>query len=109
MDTEAGEDSLGGTESGVDTPVGTEGGEDTLVDTEAWADTMVGIEAGVDTMVGTMEGIMVVTMEADTMVGTEVITGAIIHIGIPHFIGDFRSWAGRMQAGLMPTMGDGLM
>jgi hypothetical protein len=55
-----------------------------------------------------MEGIMEGTM-VDTMVGTEVITGAIIHIGIPHFIGDFRYWDGRMQAGLMPSMGDGLM
>ena len=72
------------------------------------ADTRVGTEAGADTIVGTMVGIMVVTME-DTMVGTEVITGAIIHIGIPHFIGDFRYWDGRMQAGLMPSMGDGLM
>ncbi len=88
----------------------TEAGEgvDPLAGTEAEVDTLVGPEAGADTMVGTMEGIMEVTM-VDTMVGTEVITGAIIHIGIPHFIGDFRYWDGRMQAGLMPSMGDGLM
>ena len=88
----------------------TEAGEgvDPLAGTEAEVDTLVGPEAGADTMVGTMEGIMEVTM-VDTMVGTEVITGAIIHIGIPHFIGDFRYWDGRMQAGLMPFMGEGLM
>ena len=88
----------------------TEAGEgvDPLAGTEAEVDTLVGPEAGADTIVGTMEGIMEVTM-VDTMVGTEVITGAIIHIGIPHFIGDFRYWDGRMQAGLMPSMGDGLM
>jgi hypothetical protein len=42
--------------------------------------------------------------------GTVIITGAIItHIGIPHFIGDFRYWDGPMP-GLMPTppMGVGL-
>jgi len=90
--------------------VATEAGEgvDPLAGTEAEVDTLVGPEAGADTMVGTMEGIMEATM-VDTMVGTEVITGAIIHIGIPHFIGDFRYWDGRMQAGLMPSMGDGLM
>ena len=92
----------------------TEAGEgvDPLAGTEAEVDTLVGPEAGADTMVGTMEGIMEGIMEGtmvDTMVGTEVITGAIIHIGIPHFIGDFRYWDGRMQAGLMPSMGDGVM
>jgi hypothetical protein len=57
----------------------------------------VGTEDGADTRVGTMEDIMVATFE-DTMAGviTEVITGAIIRPGILHFIGDFRSWAGRM-------------
>jgi len=97
-----------GTEAWANTLVGAEADEDTLGGTEVGKDTRVGTEAGADTIVGTMVGIMVVTME-DTMVGTEVITGAIIHIGIPHFIGDFRYWDGRMQAGLMPFMGEGLM
>jgi hypothetical protein len=93
--------------------VGTQAGEDTPAGTEVWAYTMVGTEVELDSMVDIMEGIMeytvVVTMEAtteDIMGGviTEVIMGAIIPIGDSDFIGDFRYWAG-----LLHTMGGGLI
>ncbi len=69
----------------------------TLVVAEAaGADTMVvGTEASAVTLVATLAGIMAATIE-DPGVITEVITGAIIRIGILHSIGDFRYGDGRM-------------
>ena len=62
------------------------------------------LEAGVDT---TMVVACILLNFEDTMAG--VIIGAITHIGIIHFIGEFRNWGGLTEPGPMRPMWGGPM